>query len=87
MVLARGGVEGDSENRHRGADQWLYVVSGIGAAKVNGREVPLSAGTIVLIERSDTHEIRNTGRSLLKHTACTCHQPTGTRRPSPAGKR
>lgn len=36
MVLARGGVEGDSENRHRGADQWLYVVSGTGAAKING---------------------------------------------------
>lgn len=33
MVLARGGVEGDSENRHRGADQWLFVVSGTGAAK------------------------------------------------------
>lgn len=66
MVLARGGVEGDSENRHRGADQWLYVVSGTGAAKINGREVPLSAGTMMLIERGDTHEIRNTGRSLLK---------------------
>ncbi|MBX9589229.1 MAG: cupin domain-containing protein [Hyphomonadaceae bacterium] len=66
MVLARGGVEGDSENRHRGADQWLYVVSGTGVAKINSREVPLTAGTMVLIERGDTHEIRNIGRSLLK---------------------
>ena len=66
MVLAKGGVEGDAHNRHRGADQWLFVVSGTGVAKINGREVDLQAGTMVLIERGDTHEIRNTGRSLLK---------------------
>jgi len=53
-------------NRHRGADQWLFVVSGSGVAEINGREINLTAGTMVLIERGDTHEIRNTGRSLLK---------------------
>jgi len=66
MVLAKGGVEGDAHNRHRGADQWLFVVSGSGVAKINGREIDLAAGTMVLIERGDMHEIRNTGRSLLK---------------------
>ena len=66
MVLAKGGVEGDAHNRHRGADQWLFVVSGTGVAKINGRDVDLRAGTMVLIERGDTHEIRNTGRTLLK---------------------
>ncbi|MBX9590858.1 MAG: cupin domain-containing protein [Hyphomonadaceae bacterium] len=88
MVLARGGVEGDSENRHRGADQWLYVVSGTGSAKINGREVPLSAGTMVLIERGDTHEIRNTGRSLLK--TASVYVPPAYRDEEtelPAGKR
>ncbi len=88
MVLARGGVEGDSENRHRGADQWLYVVSGTGAAEINGREVPLSAGTMVLIEHGDTHEIRNTGRSLLKTVsvyAPPAHRDEETE--LPAGKR
>jgi mannose-6-phosphate isomerase-like protein (cupin superfamily) len=66
MVLAKGGVEGDATNRHRGADQWLFVVSGTGVAKINGRDADLRAGTMILIERGDTHEIRNTGRSLLK---------------------
>jgi hypothetical protein len=28
MVLAVGGKEGGSENRHQGADQWLYVIEG-----------------------------------------------------------
>ena len=66
MVLAKGSCEGGSDNRHGGADQWLVVISGTGAAIINGHKVPLRAGSIVLIERGDIHEIRNTGRSLLK---------------------
>jgi mannose-6-phosphate isomerase-like protein (cupin superfamily) len=66
MVIEPGDCEGGPDNRHRGADQWLFVVSGNGAANVNGRRMPLRAGTIVLIEKGDTHEIRNTGRAMLK---------------------
>jgi mannose-6-phosphate isomerase-like protein (cupin superfamily) len=66
MVIEPGDCEGGPDNRHRGADQWLFVVSGTGAATVNGRRITLRAGTIVLIEKGDTHEIRNTGRALLK---------------------
>ena len=66
MTLAPGETEGGPDNRHRGADQWLYVVSGTGEAIVNGTSVPLRSGTLLLIERGDRHEIRNTGRSLLK---------------------
>jgi len=66
MVLAKGGREGWPDNRHRGADQWLVVISGRGEAVINGHKVPLRAGSMVLIERGDTPEIRHTGRSLLK---------------------
>jgi mannose-6-phosphate isomerase-like protein (cupin superfamily) len=66
MVIEAGDCEGGPDNRHRGADQWLFVVAGSGAATVNGRRIPLRAGTIVLIEKGDTHEIRNTGRAMLK---------------------
>ena len=66
MVLAVGGKEGDSNNHHKGADQWLYVVDGSGVAIINGNRMPLKAGTIVLIEAGNRHEIRNTGRTLLK---------------------
>lgn len=66
MVLAPGKAEGDRHNRHRGADQWLYVESGTGVATVNKRKYKLKAGTLMLIERGDEHEIRNTGRGLLK---------------------
>ncbi|HTL49227.1 MAG TPA: cupin domain-containing protein [Steroidobacteraceae bacterium] len=66
MVLPPGGQEGGPDNRHRGADQWLYVIEGTGRATVNGRTVPLIAGTLLLIEHGDTHEIRNTGRGPLQ---------------------
>lgn len=66
MVIEPGDAEGDAGNRHRGADQWLYVVSGTGSARINGERVPLRAGVLLLIEQRDRHEIRNTGRGLLK---------------------
>lgn len=66
MVLAPGDSEGGPDNRHRGAEQWLYVVSGTGVAKVEDRRVPLKAGRLLLIERGERHEIRNTGRTPLR---------------------
>jgi mannose-6-phosphate isomerase-like protein (cupin superfamily) len=66
MTLGSGDTEGGPDNRHCGADQWLFVESGTGLAIVNGTRVSLRAGTIVLIERGDRHEIRNTGRTPLK---------------------
>ena len=66
MVLAPGKSEGDSRNRHKGADQWLFVLSGSGVATVNKRRYALRAGALLLIEHGDEHEIRNTGRTALK---------------------
>jgi mannose-6-phosphate isomerase-like protein (cupin superfamily) len=66
MVIEVGDKEGGADNRHRGADQWLYVESGDGEARINGHTYPLEAGSLILIQRGDRHEIRNTGRSLLK---------------------
>jgi mannose-6-phosphate isomerase-like protein (cupin superfamily) len=66
MVLAAGESEGSSDNRHRGSDQWLYVVSGTGTALVKGKRYALRAGTLILIERGDTHQIRNSGRGKLR---------------------
>ncbi len=66
MVLAPGESEGGPDNRHRGSDQWLYVVSGSGRANVGGKRQELSPGTLLLIERGTTHEIRNSGRRPLE---------------------
>jgi len=74
MVLAAGESEGNSNNRHRGSDQWLYVVSGMGTAIVKGKRYPLRAGTLMLIEKGDAHEIRNTGRVNCELSTFTCRR-------------
>jgi mannose-6-phosphate isomerase-like protein (cupin superfamily) len=66
MVLAPGGKEGGADNRHRGADQWLFVLSGSGEAIVGPRRHKLRAGSLFLIERKEKHQISNTGRGLLR---------------------
>jgi oxalate decarboxylase/phosphoglucose isomerase-like protein (cupin superfamily) len=71
MVIAPGDSEGGPDNRHRGADQWLFVVGGRGSAKVYDshgapRDVPLSAGTLLVIEHGERHEVRNDGDAPLK---------------------
>lgn len=66
MTMGPGDSEGGPDNRHRGADQWMFVTAGSGVAVVNGRRVALRRGALVLIERGDRHEIRNTGRTALR---------------------
>lgn len=41
MVIAPGDAEGDPGNRHRGSDQWLFVLSGNGCR--DGQRQALSA--------------------------------------------
>ncbi len=66
MVIPPGDGEGDAGNRHRGADQWLFVLSGSGVATVNGRRIALRERSLLLIERGERHEIRNNGREPLR---------------------
>jgi mannose-6-phosphate isomerase-like protein (cupin superfamily) len=87
MVLGPGESEGGPDNQHRGSDQWLYVVSGIGSVIVGGRREKLRAGTLLLIPRKTTHEIRNTGRTPLK--TLNLYVPpayTSVRNPLPRGR-
>ena len=66
MVIAPGDREGGPDNKHESSDQWLYVASGTGTAIVAGREHALRPGTLVLIEKGETHEIRATGEDPLE---------------------
>jgi mannose-6-phosphate isomerase-like protein (cupin superfamily) len=65
MVIPVGGKEGGPDNNHRGAEQWLFVISGNGSATIAGKTVLLRKSTLVLIERGQNHEVRNTGRADL----------------------
>jgi len=65
MTLAPGATSQEgSANEHAWAEQWLYVVSGTGTARVGRRTVQLRAGSLLLIEKREPHEIR-AGRARL----------------------
>ena len=66
MVLRTGETIGGPDNRHEESDQWLYVAAGEGVAIIEGEEYELRAGTLMLIERAEEHEIRNTGGGALE---------------------
>ena len=66
MVLEPGTTEGSAENRHRGADQWLVVMDGLGVVIIEGTTSELAYGVVILIEHGEAHEIRNTGQTPLK---------------------
>lgn len=66
MTLSPGARTGGPGNRHPDSDQWLFVVSGTGTAIVAGTEQRLEPGILLLIERGEAHEIRNTGAAPLE---------------------
>lgn len=66
MTLRPGGTSSeDSANEHAWAEQWLYVVSGTGTARVSRRSVRLREGSLLLIGKHEPHVIENTGRTDL----------------------
>ncbi|HVH31841.1 MAG TPA: cupin domain-containing protein [bacterium] len=65
MTLRPGQSTGGEDNLHPHADQWLYVVSGLGQATVEGETLTLEAGALLLIEAGETHEISNRGQDPL----------------------
>ncbi len=88
MVIAPGDSEGDPDNYHRGAEQWLFVVAGTGQAIVDGVRRKLRPGSLLVIERGERHEIRNTGTELLR--TLNFYSPpayTGSGEPRPPARR
>lgn len=72
MTLTSGGASDDEpSNEHPRAEQWLYVISGSGIAKIGRsrrrlRSVRLAEGSLLVIERGELHQIRQTGRRPLR---------------------
>ena len=66
MTLGADESVGGPDNVHNSSEQWLYVVSGVGKAVVAGERVDLAAGSILLIEAGEGHEIINTGDEPLR---------------------
>ena len=66
MTLRPGQSTSDEpENEHPRCEQWLFVLSGAGRAVVGERRVALKANSLLLIEKGEPHQIKNTGRTPL----------------------
>lgn len=71
MTLQPGGASDDElSNEHPASEQWLFVLSGSGRAMVGKRKgalarVALRARDLLVIERRELHQIKNTGRKPL----------------------
>lgn len=57
-------------NEHPHCEQWLFVISGVGEARIGKsrrsmRRVPLKRNALLVIEKGELHQIKNTGRRAL----------------------
>lgn len=66
MTLKRGATSDDElGNEHPRCEQWLYVITGTAtatlASALRKRTVQLKTGSLLVIEKGERHQIRNTG--------------------------
>lgn len=71
MTLRPGAASDDEpSNEHPKSEQWLFVISGSGAAIIGKRRgalrrVRLTPNSLLVIEKGELHQIKNTGRRAL----------------------
>ena len=91
MTLRPGGTSDDEpSNEHIGSEQWLFVISGSGEAKIGKRRgqlrrVKIGENSLLMIEKGELHQINNTGNDaandqLLCPPAYDCRRRTGRAR-------
>jgi len=72
MTLRPGGeTEEQPENEHPRSEQWVFVLAGSGEAIVgkergSTRRVKIGENSLLLIEKGELHQIRNTGRKNMR---------------------
>src|SRR5262249_30163966 len=57
-------------NEHPWSEQWLLVLSGTGRAVIGkgggSRQIRLSENSLLVVEQGEAHQIKNTGKKLLR---------------------
>jgi mannose-6-phosphate isomerase-like protein (cupin superfamily) len=65
------------EHTHADADEFVYVVAGLGVARFGDRQEPLSAGVFLLIPRGAAHSFSATKKPLVLVSTRAGEQCTG----------
>jgi len=71
MTLQPGCATDDRpSNEHAQSEQWLFVLSGSGQAVIGrgraARRVSLAENSLLVIEKGELHQVKNSGRKLLR---------------------
>src|SRR5881397_3309218 len=72
MTLKPGGTSDDEpSNEHARSEQWLFVISGAGEARIGKRKgqlrrLKLEANSLLVIEKGELHQVVNTGKSNMR---------------------
>jgi mannose-6-phosphate isomerase-like protein (cupin superfamily) len=72
MTLAPGATSDDCvANEHPASEQWLFVISGTATARIGKRRTALRTikirkNSLLLIEKGELHQVKNTGRQPLQ---------------------
>jgi mannose-6-phosphate isomerase-like protein (cupin superfamily) len=73
MMTLKPGAASDEQpsNEHPRSEQWLFVISGSGEVRIGKRRgqlrrVKLTTNSLLLIEKGELHQIRNTGRQSMR---------------------
>ena len=62
MTLKPGESSSDEVvDEHPRAEQWLLVLAGSGVARTKRRSIRIGEGSLVLVEKDEPHQVRNTG--------------------------
>ncbi len=84
-MTLRAGAASDSHpsNEHPHSEQWLFVLSGTGEAIIHDRSgkrrrTKLQPNSLLVIERGERHQIKNTGRRQL--ATLNIYRPPGLHR-------
>ncbi len=72
MTLKPGGTSDDEpSNEHARSEQWLFVISGSGEVRIGKerskvRTVKIDANSLLIIEKGELHQVRNTGKRPMR---------------------
>ncbi len=58
---------------HEDTEEVFYVIRGTGVIILNGKEIPVKAGSVVTVPPGAVHAVRNTGQDILQHVVCSAH--------------
>lgn len=65
-----GGV---AKHNHDDFEEIFYFLRGTGVVILDDEEIPVKAGSVVVVPPKSFHEIQNTGEDILQHIVCSTH--------------